>query len=80
MQKGEITHMLWCTMDEDVEVMVRMGLQEPLRHMFMLFWCVTDVDLPAVGAYELSKTPAVVAMEPKMVVRSCRSTVSVTVV
>jgi hypothetical protein len=79
MQREETTHMLRRSMDEDVEVMVRLGLQEPLHHMFMLFRCVTDMDLPAVGPYELSKASAVVAMEPKMVVGSRRSTVRIAV-
>lgn len=67
--------MLWCTMDEDIEVMVRIGLQEPLSHVFMLFRRVTDVDLPAIGPYELSETPAMVAVVPKVMVRGGRSTV-----
>lgn len=67
--------MLWCTMDEDIEVMVRIVLQESLSHVFMLFGRVTDVDLPAVGPYELSETPAMVTVVPKVMVGSGRSTV-----
>ena len=43
--------------------------------MFVLFGCVTDVDLPAIGPYELSQAPPMVAMVPKMMVGSGRSTV-----
>jgi hypothetical protein len=67
--------MLWSTMNEDVEIMVRLSLQEALPHMFVLFGCVTDVDLPAIGPYELSHAPPMVAMVPKMMVGSGRSTV-----
>jgi hypothetical protein len=67
--------MLWCAVNEDIEVVVRTGLQQPLLHVFMLFGCVTDVNLPAIRPYELSQAPTVVAMVPKMMVGSGRSTV-----
>jgi hypothetical protein len=47
--------------------------------MFMLFRCVTDVNLPPVGPYELSKAPSVVAMIPEMMGRSGRTAVRVAV-
>jgi hypothetical protein len=47
--------------------------------MFMFFRCMTDVNLPAIGPYKLSKAPAVVAMVPKVVVGRGRSTVRVAV-
>ena len=73
------TYMFWCAMDVDIEVMVRLCLEEPLADIVMLLGCVSDVDLPAIRPHELSKASSVVAMNPKMMVRSCGSTVGITI-
>ena len=71
--------MLWCTVDVDIEVVVGLGLQQPLPHVIMLFGGVSDVNLPAIRPHELSKASAVVARMPEMRVGSCRSTIGIAV-
>jgi hypothetical protein len=52
--------------------------------MFMFFGGVADVNLPAIGPYELSEASAMVTVVPKMIVGCCgsavRDAVTVTVV
>src|SRR5256885_11570052 len=72
--------MLWCTVDVDIEVMVGLGLQKALPHIFMLFRCMSDMNLPAIGSYKLSKTPAVVATVAQVEIWGRRSAVGVAVV
>jgi hypothetical protein len=71
--------MLRCTMNEDIKVVVGLGLQEPLLDVFMFFRGVADVNLPAIGPNELSEAPAMVAMVPKVSGGCCGSTVRVAV-
>jgi hypothetical protein len=62
-------------MNEDIEVMVGLGLQQPLLNMFMFFGRVTDVNLRAIRPNELSEASAMVTVVPKMTVGCCGSTV-----
>ena len=63
------------TMNDHIEVVIRVNLEQSLSDVFVLFWCMSDMDLSTIGAHKLSDSLSSVMLMAKGMVWCRRSTI-----